>query len=381
MHDLARVSSRRLHLARALLGPALAMLVSSCGWLQDRVDENKGIQLDRLTAPAGWQVSLLASGLPKARHMVMGERGTLFVGSSDGNVYALSLQGSTVTRKRTLLRGLTDPSGVAFHAGTLYVADRTRIVRFNVIEERLDEPGPPVTVIDGLPDKARHDAHAMAFGPDGKLYVSVGSPCNNCEATNDAYGTIVRSNADGSAREVFARGIRNSVGFDWHPQTRELWFTENGQDELGAQRPNDELNRVSKPGEHFGFPYCHDGDIADLQFGAKRACAEFTAPVLGLGAHVAALGMRFEPTAQPTGEVSLLIARHGSHPPIRVGYDVVRVRVQDGKPAPMEPFLSGFLQGNSYWGRPVDVLMLPDGSVLVSDDLNGAIYRVARPPA
>ena len=174
------------------------------------------------------------------------------------------------------------------------------------------------------------------------------------------------------------RRLTLTVGFDWHPQTRELWFTENGQDELGPDRPNDELNRVSKVGENFGFPYCHDRDIADPEFGKKRACSEFTPPVFGLGAHTAALGMRFDTTAQSNGAVSMLVARHGSHPPTRVGYDVMRVTMPPGQTPRMEPFLTGFLQGRSYWGRPVDVLVMRDGSVLVSDDLNGAIYRVAR---
>ena len=353
--------------------------LASCGSLQDWRDENKGIQLTSLKTPPGYRVSVLATGLPKARHMVMGSEGTLFVGSMDGNVYALKMTGSAVTQQSVVIKGLTDPSGVAFRDGALYVANRTRILRFDKIEQRLTDPGTPLTVIDGLPDKARHDAHAMGFGPDGKLYVSVGAPCDSCEANNDEYGTILRSQPDGTGKEVFARGIRNTVGFDWHPQTRELWFTDNGSDALGLDRPNDELNRVSKVGEHFGFPYCHDGKIADPEFGAKRACSEFTAPMFGLGAHVAALGMRFD-TVNDKDSVSMLVARHGSHPPTRVGYDVVRVLAPKDAPLRMEPFLTGFLQGKSYWGRPVDVLIMKDGAVLVSDDLNGAIYRVAREP-
>ena len=380
MYTPQRLQPVTWRVGTTLLAVATAVIVSGCGTLQDWRDENKGIQLASLKAPPGYRVTVLATDLPKARHMVMGANGTLFVGSMAGNVYALSLNadGSAVTRQRVVIKGLTDPSGVAFRDGTLYAADRTRVVRFAHIEQQLDNPGAPTTVIDGFPDKARHDAHAMAFGPDGKLYVSVGSPCNTCEAKNDEYGTIVRTNADGSGKEVVARGIRNSVGFDWHPQTKELWFSENGQDELGPDRPNDELNRVTKVGEHFGFPYCHDRDITDPEFGSKRACSEFTPPALGLGAHTAALGMRFDATVTEAGEISMLIARHGSHPPIRVGYDVVRVIGKSNHPLRIEPFLIGFLQGLKYWGRPVDVLMLADGAVLVSDDLNGAIYRVAR---
>lgn len=378
MQPIAQVCSNTLRAGTAMLSVAVAVAISGCGALQDWRDENKGIQLENLKAPPGYRVSVLATGMPMARHMVMGTEGTLFVGSMAGNVYALTMNGTAVTQQRIVLKGLTDPSGVAFHDGALFVADRTRILRYDKIEQRLNDPGIPLTVIDGLPDKARHDAHAMGFGPDGKLYVSVGSPCDSCEANNDEYGTILRIQPDGSAREVFARGIRNTVGFDWHPQTKELWFTDNGPDKLGLDRPNDELNRVSKVGENFGFPYCHDGKIADPEFGAKHACAEFTPPVFGLGAHMGSLGLRFDTTSPASGDTSMLVARHGSHPPIRVGYDVVRVVSQKDKPLQMEPFLTGFLQGMSYWGRPVDILMMRDGSVLVSDDLNGAIYRVAR---
>lgn len=377
MHLSSRSRTATQWLKHAVLLAGLTAALSGCSFYQDWRDENKGIQLESLTVPPGYRVSLFATGLPKARQMAMGAAGTLFVGSNAGNVYALSVNGSAVTQQKTVITGLKNPSGVAFKDGALLVSDRTRILRYDSIEQQLDRPAEPVTAMDGLPDKARHDAHVMAFGPDGLLYVAVGSPCNTCEAPNDEFGTILRSRPDGSGKEVFARGIRNSVGFDWHPQSRELWFTENGQDELGPQRPNDELNRVSRAGEHFGFPYCHDRDIADPDFGSRRKCPEFTAPIFGLGAHVAALGMRFDTSAQPGNPISVLVARHGSHPPTRVGYDVVRVVLPVGQAPRMEPFLTGFLKGRSYWGRPVDVLLLRDGSVLVSDDLNGAIYRVA----
>ena len=361
---------------RSALTLLFATLLASCSYIentvQDKRDEKPGIQLALLKAPPGMTVEVLARDLPKARHMAMGERGTLFVGSMAGNVYALTLDGSGhVVQRRTVITGLTDPSGVAFAKGTLFVADRTRIVRYERIEEQLDAPPHGTTTLDGLPDKSRHDAHFMAIGPDGRLYVSIGSPCNDCES-DGTYGLIVRAALDGSGREIVARGIRNTVGFDFHPRSKELWFTENGQDELGPDRPNDELNRVSRVGDNFGFPYCHDRDIADPKFGVMHACSEFTPPMFGLGAHTAALGMRFD------RDGSILVARHGSHPPIRVGYDVQRVVMEGDKPVRMEPFLTGFLQGMTYWGRPVDVLVMRDGSVLVSDDLNGAIYRVSR---
>ena len=377
MHPLIPFKCRSQRVLIAFFTLAMTTLISGCATMQDWRDESKGIQLASLKTAPGYRVSLFATDLPKARHMAMGAKGTLFVGSMAGKVYALTMNGNTVAQKRVVITGLTNPSGVAFRDGTLYVADRTRIVRFTKIEDNLDNPGTPLTVIDGLPDEARHDAHAMHFGPDGKLYVAVGSPCDICEAKDDEFGVILRVNGDGSGKEVVARGIRNSVGFDWHPQTKELWFTDNGADALGLDKPNDELNRVVKVGEHFGFPYCHDRDITDPEFGKKRACSEFMPPAFSLGAHTAALGMRFDPKVAANGEVSILVARHGSHPPIRVGYDVVKVIGRSNEPLRMEPFLSGFLQGLNYWGRPVDVMTMLDGSVLVSDDLNGAIYRVA----
>ena len=379
IHHEERRSARRAPISYRSCRRALGTL-AGCNWLANLREEKKGIQLERLSAAAGYNASVLTADIPKARQMVLGARGTVFVGSNAGSVHALTLDGNRVVKARTLATGLKDGSGVAFHNGALFYSDRTRILRMDDIENRLDNPPAPGTVVDGLPNEERHGARFMMVGPDNKLYISVGSPCNVCEAPKDEFGQVLRVNPDGSGREIFARGIRNTVGFDFHPQTRELWFTENGQDELGTERPNDELNRVSKVGEHFGFPYCHDTAIADPEFGAKRACNEFTPPVFGLGAHVAALGMRFyKGESVPTAmRDSIIVARHGSHPPIRVGYDVVRIKLNGNRVDGMEPFLTGFLQGRVYWGRPADVLPMPDGSVLVSDDLNGAIYRVAR---
>ena len=361
-----------------LFATAAIVALGGCSTLADWRDENKGIQMETLKTAPGLKVSLFATDLPKAREMAMSPSGTLFVGSNAGNVYALTMSGSQVTKKRTILTGITDPSGIAFKNGALYVSARTKVLRFDDIENRLDNPPAPITVIDGMPDKQRHGAHYMAFGPDGKLYVSVGAPCDLCEAPNDEYGTIIRVNADGSGKEIVARGIRNTVGFDWHPQTKELWFTEQGQDNLGTELPTDKLNRLTKLGEHFGFPYCHDGNIPNPEYGNKRACSEFTGPALALGAHTSALGMRFYAGDAVPKEYqgNIIVTRHGSHPPTRVGYDVVRVVMNGSKAERMEPLLTGFLQGMKYWGRPADVLLMADGSLLISDDLNGSIYRV-----
>ena len=354
--------------------------VTGCALFADARDEQKGIQIDALKPAAGFRVQLLAKDLPKARQLALGSRDTLFVGSNDGSVYALTMAGTTVTKQRTILSGITSPSGVAFYGGALFVSARTKILRFDDIENRLDNPPAPVVVVDGFPDAQRHGAHFMGFSPDGKLYVSVGSPCDLCEAKNDEYGTIIRVNPDGSGKELVARGIRNTVGFDWHPQTRELWFTDQGQDNLGPDLPLDELNRISKTGENFGFPYCHDDNIPNPEFAGKFDCSKATAPVFGLGAHTSALGMRFDVGTSTPKEYqnSIIVARHGSHPPSRVGYDVVRVVMQGNKALRMEPLLTGFLKDRQYWGRPADVLVMADGNVLVADDLNGAIYLMAR---
>ena len=376
--NLTRRTSRKTLFATFSLA-ALAAL-NGCSTLADWRDENKGIQMDALKTAPGLKVTLFATDLPKAREMVMSPNGTLFVGSNAGNVYALTMSGSQITKTRTILTGITDPSGIAFKDGALYVSARTKVLRYADIESRLDNPPTPTTLIDGFPDKQRHGAHYMAFGPDGKLYVSVGAPCDLCEAPNDEYGTILRVNADGSGKELVARGIRNTVGFDWHPQTKELWFTEQGQDNLGTELPTDKLNRLSKLGENFGFPYCHDGNIPNPEYGNKRACSEFTGPVFALGAHTSALGMRFYSGDAVPKEYqgNIIVTRHGSHPPTRVGYDVVRVVMNGNKAERMEPLLTGFLQGMKYWGRPADVLLMNDGSLLISDDLNGAIYRVGQ---
>ena len=207
----------------------------------------------------------------------------------------------------------------------------------------------------------------------------MGAPCNICEPDAQRYANILRMNADGSGMETFARGVRNTVGFDWQPQTRELWFTDNGRDMLGDDVPPDELNHAPRAGMHFGYPYCHGGKYADPEFGAKRRCEEFTAPAQNLGPHVAALGMRFYTgtmfPAQYRNQV--FIAEHGSwNRSSKIGYRISLVRLQDGKAVAYEPFASGWLQGESAWGRPVDVLVLPDGSLLIADDVAGAIYRI-----
>jgi len=310
-----------------------------------------------------------------------GTGGTLFVGSMRaGKVHAVRF-GPDYTPLATSLvaSGLQRPVGVAYRNGSLYVSAVNRILRYDNIERLLEKPPTPVVVTDKLPSETHHGWKFIGFGPDGKLYVPVGAPCNICEPDPQRYANILRMNPDGSTVEVFARGVRNSVGFDWHPQTRELWFTDNGRDQLGDDLPPDELNHAARPGQHFGYPYCHGGDLPDPDFGPRNRCNEFTPPARQLAPHAAALGMRFYTGNQFPAQYrnQIFIAEHGSwNRSKKIGYRISLVRLQDGKAVAYESFASGWLQGETAWGRPADVLVLPDGSLLVADDQAGAIYRI-----
>lgn len=338
------------------------------------------VALDRITLPPGFQIEVFADNVPNARSMAWGANGTLFVGTrSDGRVFALRHDGRKATRVVAIASGLFAPNGVAFHAGALYVAEVGRILRFDNIESRLDNPPAPVVVTDRFPRETHHGWKFIRIGPDGWLYVPVGAPCNVCEP-DERHGLISRIRLDGSGYEVVARGVRNSVGFDWNPEDKSLWFTDNGRDMLGDDLPSDELNHAPKAGMHFGFPYCHQGDTPDPDFGARRACAEFTQPAVKLGPHVASLGMRFYIGSQfpPEYRNSIFVAEHGSwNRSKKIGYRIKRVTVSAGKAVAQEVFAQGWLQGDGVSGRPVDIETMPDGSLLVSDDHAGAIYRIS----
>mgnify|MGYP001394653737 CR=1 FL=1 len=334
------------------------------------------LPLASLKLPPGFEIELFAR-VPNARQMALGNN-TLFVGSMRASkVYAIPLRGA---RKPVVIAdGLNMPVGVAFRDGDLYVSAVSRILRLAGIEARLDKPPRPEVVSSAYPGDPHHGWKFIAFGPDGRLYVPVGAPCNICEPDPDRYANITALDVASGKVDVVARGVRNSVGFDWQPQSGELWFTDNGRDLMGDDVPPDELNRLSRPGQHFGYPYCHGGTIADPEFGQTRRCGEFVPPVQNLGAHVASLGMRFYTgTAFPERyHNAVFIAEHGSwNRSSKVGYRVSMVRLQDGRAVSHESFVSGWLQGESAWGRPADVLAMPDGSLLVSDDHAGAIYRV-----
>lgn len=335
--------------------------------------------------PPGFTISLYASNVPGARSMTLGPEGVLFVGTRrEGKVYAvLDRKGQNrADEVMTIADGLTVPNGVAYRDGSLYVAEISRILRYDDIASRLRNPGSPVVVYDRFPTATHHGWKFIRFGPDGKLYVPIGAPCNVCEV-DDPFGTISRLRSDGTGFEIFSRGVRNSVGFDWDPETKDLWFTDNGRDWLGDDLPPDELNHAPVSGLHFGFPYRHGRDIPDPKFGDEMGQRAVVAPAKELGPHVAALGMRFY-----TGTMfpekyrkQIFIAEHGSwNRSTPIGYRVTLVMLEDGRAKGYEVFAEGWLSGRRAWGRPVDVLVMPDGALLVSDDKAGAIYRIRYEP-
>ncbi|POF62854.1 sorbosone dehydrogenase [Novacetimonas maltaceti] len=363
----------------ARTGAALALLMGASCW---SMAAQAAPQPASLQVPAGFHIATYADHVPGAREIALGDRGTVFVGSMGaGRVYALSGgQDGHAPQVHVVAHGLNLPVGVAFYRGDLYISDTRRIVVLRGIEDRLDHPPALETVADNLPYRAGdHSWKFIAFGPDGKLYVPIGAPCNICDVGHE-FGRLIRMNPDGTGREDVAYGIRNTVGFTWQPGTGTLWFTDNGRDLMGDDIPSDELNRLDRVGQSFGYPYCHQGDIADPVYGKGHPCSGFTPPVVKLGAHVAALGLRFyEGTMFPaTYRGDLLVAEHGSWNRSRLsGYRVVAVHMgADGGAGPVSTLVDGFRHDQTPWGRPADVQPLPDGSLLISDDLAGAVYRL-----
>ena len=338
-----------------------------------------------LTVPPGFRIAVYADSVPNARQMALGPNGIVFVGSrAAGKVYAVvdrdgDHRAETV---HVLASGLNNPSGVAFRDGSLYVAAVNRILRFRDVARDLTRPPGAEVASAAFPTDAHHGWKFIAFGPDGRLYVPVGAPCNICALPGPLHATITRLDlAGGGQPEIVARGVRNSVGFDFQPGTGELWFTDNGRDWLGDDQPPDELNRLSQPGpQHFGFPYCHGDGLRDPEHNAGRACDQFAPPVRLLGPHVAALGMRFYAGAMFPEKYrgGVFIAEHGSwNRSTPVGYRVSFVKVEGARATSYEPFATGWLKSTAASGRPADVLVMPDGSLLVSDDKAGRIYRIS----
>jgi glucose/arabinose dehydrogenase len=337
------------------------------------------LPIPQLKLPKGFKIEVYASGIANARSLRLGDKGTVFVSNRQlDKVYAI-VDKNGKREPKVIASGLDRPNGLAFLNGTLYIAEGTQLSKLEKIEDNLDNPPKPVVIYNDFLNHQSHGWKFMGLGPDNKLYVNVGAPCNICEPP-ETNGQIRRIALDGSSADVVARGVRNSVGFDWHPVTKELYFTDNGRDWLSEDLPEDELNRVTKVGQHFGFPYCHQGTFTDREMGWGHSCDEFEKPVALLGPHSAALGMRFYTGNMFPAEYrnAIFIARHGSwNKTKKVGGDVIVAKLnKDGSVKSWEPFLTGFLQNNEYSGRPVDVQVMKDGALLVSDDYAGAVYRV-----
>lgn len=342
------------------------------------------LPLDRIRLPQGFKISLFATGVKEARSMAVSPGGIVYVGNKFGDkVYALKDTNNDfrADEKYVVARGLKMPNGIAFKDNDLYIAERHRITRLAAIDNNLDALPAAQLIYDRFPDNMQHGWKYMAFGPDGKLYIPIGAPCNSCESKHEVHGTIARMNADGTGFEIIAKGVRNSLGLDWHPVTGKLWFTDNGRDLLGDDSPPCELNTLEEEGAHFGFPYCHGGQVPDPELGGRAACDRYVKPIQKLPAHVAPLGMRFYTGKMfPKSYVNqIFIAEHGSwNRTTKVGYRISLVKLKDGKAISYEPFAEGWLDkyGMEAWGRPVDIAQLPDGSLLVSDDKANAIYRI-----
>jgi len=339
--------------------------------------------LKQLHVPSGFTLSIFADNLPNARSLALGDNGVVFVGTGAGDsVYAIqdSNNDGVADKQYIVANHLYMPNGVAYKNGSLYAAEINRIIRFDRITQQLANPPKPVVIYDQFPSNQHHGWKYLRFGPDNKLYTAVGAPCNICELEKAIYSSLVRLNADGSGIEILARGIRSSVGFDWQPETNALFFTDNGRDYLGDDLPPDELNQWTTIGEHFGFPYCHGGDILDPEFGAGKNCRQFTAPIWKFKAHMAPLGMRFYLGNQFPADYKnqLFVAEHGSwNRSTPQGYRVALIKFNQGRPVSEQVFIDGWLTNdNNVIGRPVDILTMPDGNLLISDDMLGLIYKV-----
>ena len=363
-----------------------AVIVFFClcfAFLREGLPLGQAPQVEKIILSAGFHIAVYANDVPGARSMALGPKGTLFVGTrEEGKVYAILDRNKDDIADEVIIiaKGLNMPNGVAFMGNSLYVAEVHRVLRYDDIESRLSNPPRPVVVNDSFPKDRHHGWKFIRFGPDGLLYIPVGAPCNICESEDSRYASIMRMKRDGTGLETFAGGVRNTVGFDWHPVTNELWFTDNGRDWLGDNLPPDELNHAPVKGMHFGFPYCHGINIPDPGFGKGRSCQAYTEPAMELGPHVASLGMRFYRGAMFPAEYrnQIFIAEHGSwNRSAPIGYRITLVRLEGNRAVKYEVFADGWLQNGLVYGRPVDIQEMPDGALLVSDDRTGAIYRIS----
>jgi len=335
--------------------------------------------------PAGLRVEIFAEGIRNARSLDVAEDGTVAVGTSGNAVFLLrDADGDGIPEFKATIPGLRNPNGVAWLGTDLYIAETSRVLRASKPVQDI-QSGNKVQlqiVIDNLPNSSHHGRRFIDFDPQGNLFIALGVPCNICEPPHpELNGTIRKYDLQNNIDTTYAYGLRNSVGFDWHVQTQQLWATDNGSDWLGDDLPHDELNLISAPGQHFGYPYCHQGDLADKEYGELRTCDEFIAPVYKLGPHVASLGLHFVTDTKLLPANSALVALHGSwNRSERIGYAVMQIQIDDTGTAvtSYEPFVSGWLTNDGdVIARPVDIAELPDGSILISDDSNGAVYRVS----
>ncbi len=363
--------------------PALVLACAATLWMSCMpAIPYPGVHLDRIKLPAGFAIEVYTAETPGARSMALSPDGTLFVGTRDqGRVYVLPDKNRDKKPDGVFILGedLDSPNGVAYRDGALYVAEISRVIRYDNIDAFPGKTPAPVVVNDSFPTDPHHGWKYIAIGPDAKLYVPVGAPCNVCEREDERFASIMRMDLDGKNLEIFARGVRNTVGFDWHPETGVFWFTNNGRDWMGDDMPPDTLHRAPAPGRHFGFPYCHAGDIPDPEYGGEGACADYAPPALKLGPHVAALGMTFYTGAMfpEIWRSRIFIAEHGSwNRSDPIGYRITAATVENGVAKDYSVFAHGWLKGKSAWGRPVDVIEMDDGSLLVSDDRAGAVYRI-----
>jgi glucose/arabinose dehydrogenase len=343
------------------------------------------LPVGKLKLPPGFQIEVFAAGLSDARSLRVDDKGNVYVSTRRiDRVYAITDRAGKREIK-TIATGLNSPNGIALHNGTLYIAEINKISKIDNIAAQLDNPPKPTVIYDDLPSDTPHGWKFLTVGPDNKLYFNIGAPCNIC-MPSDKHAQIRRIDLDGKNGEVVAKGIRQIVGMDWHPVLKQLYFTENQRDWLSEDLPQDKLNRITRPGQdNFGFPYCHQGNLPDQQFGWGHNCtSEFTQPIALLGPHSAPLGMRFH-----TGKMfpaqyrnAVFIVRHGSwNKSKKIGGDVVVAMLNpDGTVKSVEPFITGFLVDNAYIGRPVDMEWLKDGSMLLSDDYDGAVYRITYGP-
>lgn len=382
----------KFRIMNILLMPLMLLYATACsgerqsesGGVQNVENKKPDLPLGDIKLPKGFKIDIYAVA-DNARSLAYGENGTVFIGNRSGNsVYAVRDEdGDKYAEKVYVIYSnfKNSPNGVAIKNGDLYVAEISKIWRFRDIEENLDNPPEPELIYDDYPTDKHHGWKYIAFGPDGLLYVPVGAACNICESEKPIYASITRINVENPDPEIFAEGVRNTVGFTWHPETGEMWFTDNGRDWLGDDEPPCELNHAPRKGLHFGYPYCHGGVISDPEFGDKRDCSEFRKPAQNLGPHVAPLGLKFYTGNMfpPEYKNQILIAEHGSwNRSVPIGYRVTMVSLDGNRSLGYADFATGWLQKDgTAWGRPVDILVMPDGAILVSDDKAGVVYRIS----